>query len=218
MKKRIYAIIGVACFALFGIWYSIKFNNSVNENVWKDTTIDSGNNEINDTTETEIVTESSVEETTENVTYIVYITGAVQNPGVYEIDKDSRINDVLIKAGGATDDANLEIVNLAAYVEDAQQIIIPKIGDTVDKIENAIQNNNENIKVGNSNSNGNSLININSASKELLTTLPGIGNTIADSIIEYRENNGGFKSIEEIKNVPRIGDKTFEKLKDLITL
>lgn len=210
MKKRIYIIIAVICFIAFGVWYLNKFNKSNNE------TIDVWDNTDTKITETESTIVETTEETTENSVYIVYITGAVKNPGVYEIDKNSRINDVLIKAGGATDDANLEQVNLASYVSDAQQIIIPKIGDVVDKINNTIQNSN-NVNTNN-NADTNKLININSATKEELKNLPNIGDSIADSIIEYRENNGGFKSIEEIKNIPRIGDKTFEKIKSLITL
>ena len=138
----------------------------------------------------------------------VYISGEVVNPGVYNVTEDTRLIDVLEMAGGATDEADLDSVNLASYVEDAQQINIPKIGE-VDTLQS------QNISETNNNS---KLININTATKEELMTLPAIGDVKADSIIEYRTSNGGFDSIDELKNVSGIGDKTFEGLQDLITI
>lgn len=138
----------------------------------------------------------------------VYITGEVVNPGVYEMNIDDRVDDLLKKAGGHTEQADMLAVNLAAYINDAEKIIIPTKGETVDKSGAEAQNS---IEVDD-------LIDINSADSKTLTTLPGIGDVIAGNIIKYREENGGFNSVDEIQKVPRIGKVTYENMKDLITI
>lgn len=138
----------------------------------------------------------------------VYICGAVNNSEVFTVNQGSRIIDVLELAGGATADADLDQINLADFVQDAQKIYIPKIGEKVDKIDFTAQNS----------SVQNDLININTADIVQLQSLPGIGQTIAQYIIDYRNQNGNFKNIDEIRNVAKIGDKTFEKIKDRITV
>jgi len=157
------------------------------------------------TVETEMI------ETTEEeiIDYKVYVCGYVNSPKVVTLKKGSRVVDAVELAGGVSSEADINSVNLAAFIEDGQKIYIPKEGETVDKIEFTEQNNSiEN----------NSLININKADISQLQLLPGIGETIAQYIIDYRLQNGNFKSIEEIKNVSKIGDKTFEKIKDRITV
>jgi len=133
----------------------------------------------------------------------VYITGAVVNPGVYELDDGSRVEDVLIMAGGPAEGADMLRVNLAARLKDEQQIIVSKEGEIIDKMFLEEQTND-------------SRININTADESRLMELPGVGQVTAGNIIAYRTEYGAFKSIEDIKNVTRIGDKTFERLKDLI--
>jgi len=163
------------------------------------------------------------EEKTEEVFLYVYICGAVENPGVYSLREGSRIIDVLNMAGGALEDADLNLLNLAERIVDEQKIYIPKIGEEIDKTQIKVENRNDNAlsiepKAAGSDTVQNSLININTASSEQLQSLPGIGKTIAQNIIDYRNTNGPFQSINEIKNVPRIGEKTFEKIKDKITV
>ena len=138
----------------------------------------------------------------------VYITGQVKNPGVIEVEEGSRLEDVVEKAGGLLEDADLLRVNLAIRVKDEGMYIIPKEGDPVPE---AMYDSSNMSQEG-------SKININTASETELQQLPRIGPALAKGIIEYREKNGPFKKIEEIKNVPRIGDKTFEELKELITV
>ena len=137
----------------------------------------------------------------------VYIAGAVKNPGVYELDDGSRVEDALNLAGGATDEADMLRVNLAARLKDEQRIIVPKEGEAVDNLPGEEQN-----------EEGGGLININTADEAQLMKLPGVGEVTANNIIAYRTEHGAFKSIEEIQNVTRIGAKTFERLKDLITV
>lgn len=159
------------------------------------------------------------------MTSTVHVAGAVKNPGVYNLPSSSRVIDAIEKAGGATENADLDQINLADYVSDGQKIEVPKLksGDTslnyklitdeLDKIgANKIDSTNE------KSSSRSDLVNINTADSSELQSLPGIGTTIANSIIEYRKENGNFETIEDLKNVSRIGDKTFDKLKDLITV
>lgn len=137
----------------------------------------------------------------------VHIDGEVVNPGLYKLTTEDRVNDLLIIAGGATDKASLKDINLAKKLEDEMKIYIPS---KEDNLTNEVSGQSEN-------SNSSGKINLNTASKDELKTLPGIGDTRADEIIRYRENTG-FSKVEDIKNISGIGDKTYEKLKDLISV
>ena len=139
---------------------------------------------------------------------LVEIKGEVNKPEVYEIDEGSIIRDLIDRAGGLTSDANINNINRAEKLMDYQLIIIPNKNDVVN-------NENNNISQGDSNS---GLININNADLSELQKINGIGEVKAQSIINYREKSGGFKSIEDIKNVDGIGSKTFEKIKDKICI
>lgn len=142
---------------------------------------------------------------------VVEIKGEVVSPDVYEISEGSIIRDLITKAGGLTNEANIDKINRADKLRDNQLIVIPNKND----LSNA--NTNINIsKEGNTSEDG--IININTASLEELQKINGVGEIKAKSIINYREKNGGFKSIDEMKNIEGIGDKTFEKMKDQITI
>jgi len=138
----------------------------------------------------------------------VYITGQVANPGVVEVEEGSRLGDVIKKAGGVLEDADLLKVNLALKVKDEGMYVIPKEGEPVAEDVYSISGSPKEQKK----------ININTAGESELQQLPRIGPVLARKIIEYREANGYFKSIEDIKNVSGIGDKIFEGLKDLISV
>lgn len=140
----------------------------------------------------------------------VYIVGAVRYPGVIEVEEGSRLIDVLELAGGALENADLERVNLALKVQDEGMYKIPRIGEELSEPSFTV--------LGATSNQGQQKVNINTADEATLDTLPGIGPSKAKRIIEYREQNGPFKSIEELKNVSGIGEKTFEQLKDLITV
>lgn len=151
---------------------------------------------------------TNVDETSEKPKEVyVHIDGEVVNPGLYKLTTDDRVNDLLVLAGGATDKASLKDVNLAKRLEDEMKIYIPSKDEIV---SNEVLG-----QSGLSSSTGK--INLNTASKDELKTLPGIGDSRADEIIRYRENTG-FSKIEDIKNISGIGDKTYEKLKDLISV
>ncbi|MDY7041567.1 MAG: helix-hairpin-helix domain-containing protein, partial [Chloroflexota bacterium] len=144
----------------------------------------------------------------------VYVTGAVANPDVYFLEAGCIVRDALVAAGGANADADLNRINLAQQVCDQQQVYVPRIGEENPPLPLAASS--PPTAPGSVSATGK--VNVNTATSEELDTLPGIGPAIAQRIIEYRQANGPFQSIEEIKNVSGIGDKLFEKLKDLITV
>lgn len=129
---------------------------------------------------------------------IVYVCGEIMYPGIYELDDSSLLIDLINKAGGVTKGAKLDNLNLAAVLNNNAMILIPS------KTEN---------DVGNS-----SLININTATLDELTTLTKVGKAKAQSIIDYRSENGFFQSIEELLNVPGIGEGIYNEIKDSITI
>lgn len=150
---------------------------------------------------------------------IVHITGEVNNPGIVKLEEKSRIEDAIIAAGGLTQNADITNVNLAYILEDGIKIKIPSKLDLEDE-DIIIENNGENIIKGENNkySSENKTININNANLDEFKTLPGIGESLATRIIKYREENGKFKNIEDIKNVSGIGENKFEQIKDLISV
>lgn len=157
-------------------------------------------------------------ESEESLTIMVHLCGAVEKPGVYEMEQGSRIVDGITKAGGFCESASVDALNLAAPLEDGSKVYIP----TIEEVKNYEESCEEYVTVAGacttSDSDGAKAININTAGESALTTLSGIGETRAKAIIAYREENGPFKKIEDIKNVSGIGDASFEKLKDYITV
>jgi len=147
---------------------------------------------------------------------IVHITGAVKNPGVYQLSSTDRIIDAVKIAGGETEEANLDLINLAALLKDGQKIIVPYqiYNETGEEDNRNIYNN---LEKGYSSSDSTSRkININIADTIILQTLPGIGSVLSERIIEYRNKNGLFGVIDDIKNVSGIAEKKYEGIKDLI--
>ena len=140
------------------------------------------------------------------------VAGEVINPGVYELKNGSRIEDVLIVAGGLSANADRDWIeknlNKAEKIYDGEKIYIPKTGESSSSLSSSSSVLGSSSKV----------IRLNSASLEELDRLDGVGPAIGQRIIDYRIENGGFKSVEEIKLVPGIGDKMFEKIKDEIQL
>lgn len=156
----------------------------------------------------------------------VEVAGAVIKPGVYELPAGSRINDLLALAGGLSAEADrqwLELyLNRAQKLNDGVKIYVPRLGEAeksgiVDGLQPGVVAGESGQKAFGV-SLGSGLININTATQSELETLPGIGPAFAQRIIEYREAHSGFKNIEEIKQVSGIGEKTFEKMKEKITI
>lgn len=142
---------------------------------------------------------------------VVHITGAVPRPGVYALPDGARVQDVISAAGGFLAEADKEFINLAQVLEDGERLDIPYSEGFSPVIPTAMP---ELILPGSDSD----LININTAASFELETLPGIGPTTAQKIIEYRDANGPFLSTEDIINVSGIGPGTYERIKDLITV
>jgi competence protein ComEA len=148
-----------------------------------------------------------------NAPLVVHIIGGVAAPGVYRVQVNSRIIDVVAIAGGFSPDANREAVNLSQMVTDEQQITIPFL------IEGEIANSSPSgSQVLPSTGMPSKLVNINTADTKILSELAGIGPITAANIIEYRQTHGSFQSIDELMNVKGIGISTFEEVKDLISI
>ena len=149
-------------------------------------------------------------------TIIVHITGEVNYPGVVVLKVGDRVVDAIEAAGGEKTEADLNKLNLAYILNDGEKIYIPNKNESSENIEYVTSGIGEG--TSNTNSGTTSKININSATAEELTQLPGVGEATANKIISYRQENGKFKDTEELKNVPGIGDSKFEGLKDMITI
>lgn len=161
--------------------------------------------------------EENVEEinfaNSENETIKIYITGEVNSPGVKELEDGARIEDAINKANGLTNEADISQVNLAYSLKDGQKIYIPNINEKID--EYVTDGNGEGI-IEEDNNKISGKININNANVNELCELPGVGQSLAEKIITYRNENGKFKTIDDLKNVTGIGEKKFESLKEYI--
>lgn len=156
--------------------------------------------------------EENIEETEEKIK--VHIAGSVVTEGIVELEEGARVADAIEEAGGTTADANMNQINLAYKLQDGQKIYIPNQNEEEYQITNM-----EGIQSANgTTSNETDVININTATQTELELLPGIGPSTATKIIDYREENGKFENIEEIKNVPGIGEAKYENIKNKITV
>ena len=200
-QKIIIIIIGISMLIFIGYYIITKTNNS------KYVELETQEVEIE---ESNIINEEEIKQEDK---IIVHITGAVEKQGIVEVKQNSRISDIIDAAGGTIKEADLSKINLAYMVEDGQKIYVPSIYDeeeiatvTENAGEGVVEENNENTEK----------VNINTATQTELEILNGIGPSTALKIINYRKENGDFQKIEDIKNVPGIGDAKFESLKESI--
>lgn len=217
-KKIVVYIIIISVIALIIYKVAIKKENLI-ENITDINTIETS--EKNETKEEEKV------DITKKI--MVYITGEVKNPGIYELEENSRIKDVIEKAGGLKETADITDINLATILQDEDKITIPSKEENKQEKQNTenIQSNKQSktteksknttsISTNTTGKNQNTKVNINTATQTELETLPGIGPSIASKIVSYRKENGKFKSIEEIKKVSGIGESKYANIKELI--
>lgn len=139
----------------------------------------------------------------------VHVSGAVARPGVYELPEGSRANDAIAAAGGALEDADPNALNLARVLSDGEQVVVPTVQESEQQ---------DYADATGQTSGLSGKVNINTASAEQLDTLPGVGESTAQKIIDDREENGPFSSPEDLKRVSGIGEKKYEDLADLITV
>ena len=157
--------------------------------------------------ETTMLVEKTEVSTTQGTVIFVDIKGAVKNPGVYQMKVGDRVKDALDAAGGLTEEADSQKVNLAKRLEDQMVIVVPKVGEKVEEIP-AGETSKEATKEGK--------VNINTATVEELKTLKGVGEKKAEAIIEYRKKNGSFQTKEDLMKVRGIGKKLFESFQERI--
>ena len=160
--------------------------------------------------------EKEIEEETTSSLLIVDIKGEILNPGIYEIEPNQRVMDIINLAGGLLEDADTSNINLSMKVEDEMVIIIPKI--TEESKEQIVNSASIIEKKSSAPNTSNGKVSINNATLEELMTVKGIGEVKAKKIIEYRNTNGKFTTLEELTKVSGIGSKTFEKIKEYLTL
>lgn len=215
LKKIFLILLGISIILSGVIFVLYKNNQSKTEEV-----IDI----FKDNEDEEEATE--IEEEKENTEKIfVDIKGMVANPGVYEVDSKARVNDVINIAGGLIEGADTSVINLAKIVTDEMTIIIYSNKEVLEKYREEVCicdcpeiTNDACIDNNVDNNNNNEIVNINTATREELMTVSGIGESKSEEIIKYREENGKFDTIDEIKNVSGIGESLFEKIKDHITV
>ena len=213
-RKNLFSVflsIFVILLSLFDVYIYINFisSNNSNSDIYED--FESSN---------------EAEEDEEVITYFVDIKGEVNNPGTYEVLPDTRVLDVIEKAGGLTENANTSVNNLSLKVKDEMVIIIysneevsnfSKVKEKESQVSKTCNSSDIKNDTCISNDSLSSLVNINTAYKEELMTLTGIGEAKALDIISYRDNNGLFNDISDITKVSGIGDSLYAKIKDFIT-
>lgn len=217
-------IISVITFMVLNIGKVKEFEEKeITGNIEKNITVSEENK---DDKEKEGNEEDKKENISSETGIFVHIDGYVNNPGVYQLKENERTNALIEKAGGLKNGYSIKNINLAAKLSDGDKVYIPSIEE--EKILGNQNNNNVNT-VGKHTNNGNNLnnnvsitknnkININTANVSELKQITGIGESTANKIIDYRENVGKFKKIEDIKEVKGIGDSKFESLKNKITI
>ena len=214
-KEKIIGSIAIICISIIFIIAGYIMSNSkekINATDYKDIFVEAEKISVKKGTE-ELIASSLNSVDASKVK--VDIKGAVKKPGVYEIENGSRIVDLIEIAGGVTPEADLSSTNLSIKLQDQNCVVIPKGGDLEEKQN--FQGNINNFTVLTSESKSN-VINLNTANKEELKTLVGIGDAKADAIIKFREQNGGFKSVEELTKVDGIGEKTLSKFIDKVDI
>lgn len=195
-RKTIKVLLVILCFVCAGVIFSCAMGR-------KKTTLNE--------TSTEVLEKESQDESKEDQTpdetvkqVCVHICGSVVSPGVYYLNEGARVHEAVEMAGGLGEGAAPETVNLAEQVKDGEQIYIPSKQDLEDGVVSRIT------------AYSDGLVDINTASLDELKELPGIGDIKAEAIISYRDEMGGFTSVEEVMNVAGIKDSSYDRIKDLI--
>lgn len=156
--------------------------------------------------------------TTASGSVLVHVMGAVAAPGVYELPGGARLVDAVAAAGGTAEDADTTLVNLARPVADGEQVRIPRVGETPPPASGTAEAHTATTGTGPAGTHAAGMVNLNTASASELEALPRIGPAMAERIIAYREQHGGFRSVDELKHVTGIGDATYEQIAPHVTV
>ena len=199
-QKQILIIVGTIASFLVGIVFLMYQKGSNEEELlWE--TVESNVSSVTESTDL----------AQEDLVILVDIKGEIKQPGVYELAHDARLNELILLAGGFTENAEVRQINLAEKLSDQQMIYVPNQDELTFSIDQLIE---DEVEMAQSST----TVNINTADLTELQQLPGVGPSKAQAIIAYREENGLFKSIEGLLEVSGFGEKTFEKLKDSIVI
>ncbi|MFC4709641.1 helix-hairpin-helix domain-containing protein [Enterococcus eurekensis] len=199
-QKQILIIVGTIATFLFGIVFLMYQKGSNEEELlWE--TVESNVSSVTESTDL----------AQEDLVILVDIKGEIKQPGVYELAHDARLNELILLAGGFTENAEVRQINLAEKLSDQQMIYVPNQDELTFSIDQLVEDEEDM-------SQSSTTVNINTADLTELQQLPGVGPSKAQAIIAYREENGLFKSIEGLLEVSGFGEKTFEKLKDSIVI
>ncbi|MBR6643904.1 MAG: ComEA family DNA-binding protein [Lachnospiraceae bacterium] len=210
-KKQAVTVAVLLFFLAAGLWYYLQGSKIV-----KQQRTDTEMTGVLDILATEVsVTEPPMQEEPAPRELVVYVCGAVENPGIYTLPADSRLYEAIRMAGGFSKEADPAYHNLARSIEDGERIYILSSSET-NALTAEQQVAGEEGPAASSQANG--LINLNTATAEQLMTLPGIGEARAADILAYRAKIGQFTDVEELMNVSGIGEARFEKIKDKITV
>lgn len=197
---------------------SEKFNN-IGDNEDSNNTSSqnniNGNNKYNQNAINENASNVFQEETEK---IAIHVTGEVKKEGLIYLPLGSRVADAIKEAGGETKNADLSQINLAYQLQDGQKLYIPNKNEIISEYIISATGNTESEGSSSNNLKGENKVNINTATQNELDQLPGIGPSIAQRIIEYREEKGNFQKIEDVQNVKGIGDAKYEEIKDSITV
>lgn len=215
-RKRLKAAIGITIILIavlfFGGYGESKRNSSGN------LVIESDSTEENKEALTDFEDSSQGDTTRDEPREILCdISGGVTNPGVYTLMEGSRLEDLINAAGGLLDSADIDIINRARFLSDGEKVYIPEVGEMDKNMGLLNQSNMSQTSLGYNSFDGGK-VNINTATSEELQMISGVGPVMAEKIIAYRNEVGGFKAIEELKNVSGIGEKTFEKMAESVTI
>ena len=213
-QKIIFAIIIIFMVAII-IYYIYSTLTNIE---YTSDDISDNTNSISDSEALDNQNVSIEENVTETDEILIHVSGCVKENKVVSLPSGSRIDDAIEAAGGLTKDADLSNVNLAYILEDGEKIYIPKKGEQLSEFSPSLIINNSSNVSSNTASSKSTKININKATQAELETIPGIGPSTALKIVTYRNENGKFKSIEDVKNVSGIGDSKYEKMKDYIAI
>ncbi len=200
MKKEYRkALIGAVLFVLLGLMFLIKLKG---RSSGADPEMDFMADDRLSVSDRDEDSEDSASEPETEESLLVYVSGAVRNPGVYRLPLDSRVYEALDAAGGLTQEAEEGLINLAEPLTDGEMIYFPKKGeDSSGQVQLS-----------------DGKVDLNRAGKEELMTLPGIGETKAEAILQYRKEHGPFQTIEELMQVSGIGEALFEKIKNRVKI
>lgn len=207
LKQKIVFFIILSIMIIFIIYYIYSNLMKTDTNFISSLNNDLYNNGINENNSLELQSSSNI---------IVYVCGCVKENKNVILKEGSRISDAIDAAGGLTENADLTSINLAYILEDGEKIYIPQKGEIITNSNNSTSS--SSLSFSASISSKNSKTNINKATQAELELISGIGPSTALKIINYRKENGNFKKIEDIKNVPGIGDAKFNQIKDYITV